>query len=162
MKCIRCGFPLSPGLSFCPNCRQIVLPESYDMPEFNQACITGMFMNLGLNIQNYILCEGSTGTYAYTSYGKAVNVDGQDIIINFNEMELILFACSKLEKKRITHIFRIRREEIKRLKVAGFFSKTITIETTRNTLKFKLKKKSDMFPNQKVNAKTLKSMYNLS
>lgn len=162
MKCINCGFPLSPGLSFCPNCRQMILPDSYVMPSFNSACIAEMFMSMGLNIQNYILCEGCVGTYAYTSYGKAINIDGQDIIINFNERELILFACSKLERKRMTHIFRLSRQEIKRLKVSLLFSKTITIETTRNTLKFKLKKKDEIFPNQKFNAKVLKKMYNLS
>lgn len=162
MRCINCGFPLSPGLSFCPNCRQMILPDSYVMPLFNSACIIEMFMNMGLNIQNYILCEGCVGTYAYTSYGKAINIDGQEIIINFNERELILFACSKLERRRITHIFRIPRQEIKRLKVCLLFSKTITIETTRNTLKFKFKKKQDMFTNQKINVKMLKKIYNLS
>lgn len=160
MKCKKCGFPVNPGSSFCLNCGEKQLPPSYDMISYDKENVETMFKNLGLSTEDYLIMKVQKTTFMYPVTDAMVNFDGQLCAVNFSSYSLVFFIFSKLDMKKITHIFEIPIEELEDFKLSGnLFSHKFYFKNYSGTINFKVPNKIIGFPLQRPKIKKFKKMY---
>ena len=160
MTCDKCGFPINPGSSFCPNCGNRQLNENYVMESFNEENIERMLSNFGLNKDHYLYMMTNLSTLQLVVGGTLANFARQYCIMSFNENEVVLFMLSRLDNKKVTNIIKINKCDIDTIKLKNvIISYNLKIKSKLGSIGFQLFKKVRGMSKQKENIKIFKSMY---
>lgn len=160
MTCDKCGFPMNPESSFCPNCGDRQLNQSYVLEKCNEENIEKMLINYGLNKNNYLYMMTNASALSYVIAGSLANFSRQNCIMSFNENQIVLFMLSRLDNKKITNVIKIDKCDIDLIKLSNvIISYRLKIKSKVGDISFQLFKGARGLSKQKDNIKLFKTMY---